>query len=453
MANKREENLLAGQAPQRVVVGLGHSGLSCVKFLLTQGEQPIVLDSRQTPPLLSELQQLDNECEVYLGVIDPAVLDGVDELVVSPGVPLSEPIVVAALERGISVVGDIELFARFAKAPVVAITGSNGKSTVTTLFGEMVAASGRRVEVGGNIGIPALELLSRPVPDFYVLELSSFQLETTHTLNVAAGVVLNISEDHMDRHGTVENYAAIKQKIYQGNGVMVLNRDDEMVAAMASSERSRIYFQSSQPEEDEYGMVEEGDDLWLVRGKEKLLAASAMKVAGSHNHSNALAALALGEAIGLERDAMITALKIFKGLDHRCQLVAEFECVRWFNDSKGTNVGATAAAISGLPGKSVVILGGEGKGADFSPLTALMGAKASAAVLIGRDAGLIEKVMPAGLPVVRAESMEDAVAEAYLLAKEGESVLLSPACASFDMFSGYEERGNVFVSAVEQLIS
>lgn len=453
MTASSDGGLLAAPGKKKLVVGLGKTGFSCAKFLANKGNELVVVDSREAPPYLHALQSELPEVITRLGDFKIEVLDEVEELIVSPGLPLDEPLFVAARERGLNLAGDIELFAQFAQAPIVAITGSNGKSTVTTLIAEMIKESGFTVEVGGNIGTPALELLERPVPDYYVLELSSFQLELTQSLNVIAGVVLNISADHLDRHATIEHYAQIKQQVYAGDGVMVLNRDDSFVAGMQQPQRQQIFYQTVEPQQGEFGLSEKLGEICLMFGDEKLLAASELKIVGKHNLSNALAALALGESISLPRLAMLQALKRFNGLEHRCQLISEFEGVRWYNDSKGTNVGATVAAIEGLPCKSVVILGGEGKGADFLPLKETLDKKARAVVLLGRDANLIKKVIPAELPIMHAENMMDAVAGGYLFAQQGDAVLLSPACASFDMFSDFVERGDCFISAVERLVS
>jgi UDP-N-acetylmuramoylalanine--D-glutamate ligase len=360
------------------------------------------------------------------------------------------PAIAAAIEAGVEVLGDIELFARNANAPVVAITGSNGKSTVTTLVGEMARAAGKAVRVGGNLGTPALDLLEDHAPDLYVLELSSFQLEVTASLNAAAAVVLNISEDHLDRHGSVAHYATIKQTIYNGDGAVLLNRDDARVMAMAPEGRKIASFGlDAAPGEGDYGLIEHDGETWLARGDERLLNSAEMKMPGRHNWANALAALALGEAVGLDMKAMLQVLRDFPGLPHRCQWVAEQGGVNYYEDSKGTNVGATLAALEGLPGEKVVLIaGGQAKGQEFAPLRQMVAQRARAVVLIGEDARLIERSMLRAAPLVMAADMNDAVTKARKLARPGDAVLLSPACASFDMFRNYIERGEAFVAAV-----
>jgi len=439
-----------------VVVGLGKTGLSCARWLAARGEQVAVTDSRDEPPGLAGLHAEWPQVAVHAGGFDPALLARAGRIVLSPGVPLAEPALAAAIADGVEVVGDIELFARVAKAPVVAITGSNAKSTVTTLVGEMARAAGLDARVGGNLGTPALDLLPSPgtaEPDLYVLELSSFQLETTATLDAAAAVVLNISPDHLDRYPDLAAYAAAKRRVFQGGGVMVVNADDPAVAAMAEPNRRVIRFGLGVPAADDYGLRRQDGADWLCRGREALLPVGEMRIRGYHNAANALAALALGEAAGLPRAAMLAALRDFTGLPHRCQWVAEVGGVHFYDDSKGTNVGATLAALQGLgaDGRVVLIAGGLGKEQDFSPLRPGLAACGRAAVLIGRDAPRIEAALGGAVPVVRAAGMSEAVAAAAALAQPGDSVLLSPACASFDMFRDYVHRGEVFVAAVREL--
>ncbi len=436
-----------------LIVGLGKTGLSCARFLAARGIGFAVTDSRAEPPGLAALRAEFPDAPLYLGGFAEAAFAQAEQLVVSPGVSLREPLIAAAMARGVEAIGDIELFARHARAPVIAITGANGKSTVTTLVGLMAEAAGRDVRVGGNIGTPALELIQGREPDLYVLELSSFQLETTHSLNAAAAVVLNVMPDHMDRYPGVEDYAAAKRRVYRGDGVMVLNADDPLVRAMAEPDRKQVFFSLGEPAPGHYGLRETAHGVWLARGDGCLLIVSELRIAGRHNAANALAALALGEAVGLPMTAMLRALREFEGLPHRTQWVAERDGIRWYDDSKGTNVGATLAALQGMTGKVVLLAGGDGKGADFTPLRAACAQKARAVVLIGRDAPLIEAALGGVVPVVRATDMDDAVAQARALARPGDSVLLSPACASFDMFTGYEHRGRVFTEAVRRLLA
>ncbi|HWQ95151.1 MAG TPA: UDP-N-acetylmuramoyl-L-alanine--D-glutamate ligase [Gammaproteobacteria bacterium] len=453
-----------------VIVGLGKTGLSSARFLARRGVPVLVTDSRLQPPGLHELQQELPEVPVSLGGFNNEALLRADQILISPGVWLREPAVAAAVARGTPVIGDIELFARYARAPVIAITGANGKSTVTTLVGAMAARAGLDVRVGGNLGTPALDLLKDIEPDLYVLELSSFQLETTRSLDAAAGVVLNISPDHMDRYSDLSDYARAKQRVYRGHGVMVINRDDPLVNAMSKDaqvsrgqdvqerpmtepDRRQLGFTLDSPHGDDFGLVEHDGEVWLSHGARHLIAVREVRIQGSHNIANALAALALGHAMGIPLAAMLDTLREFPGLPHRSQWVAEQNGVRWVNDSKGTNVGATIAALQGLAatlgdGRIVLIAGGEGKDADFTVLRAPVYAHARAVVLIGRDASLIESALKDCAFISRATDMKDAVKQAARLTQPGDAVLLSPACASFDMYSGYAERGQVFMDEV-----
>ena len=433
-----------------LVVGLGQTGLSCARFLAKQGERFAVADSRESPPGIDELMHELPDVKCYCGEFDAALLQSANRLLLSPGVAPQEPAVAAAEQSGVELLGDIELFARHVDAPVIAITGSNGKSTVTTLVGEMAKAAGKDVRVGGNIGTPALDLLQQQAPDLYVLELSSFQLEVTSSLNAVAAVVLNISEDHLDRHGSIEHYAAIKQTIFSGDGVVVLNRDDARVMAMRDPSRHTVSFGlDAAPGDNDFGLMLRDGSTWLCQGNETLMAVDEMKMPGRHNWSNALAALALGEAVGLDMNSMLQVLREFPGLPHRCQWVAEQHGVNFYEDSKGTNVGATLAALEGMPGNKVVLIaGGQAKGQDFSPLRSAVAEHARAVVLIGEDAELIATALEDSAPIVKASDMNDAVAQSRELAEQGDAVLLSPACASFDMFRNYIERGEAFIKAV-----
>jgi UDP-N-acetylmuramoylalanine--D-glutamate ligase len=436
-----------------LVVGLGQTGLACARFLAAQGESFAVADSRSNPPGIEELRRELPQVPVYLGPFDSGLFASGARLVLSPGVAPQEPAIAAAAAQGSEVLGDIELFARHAAAPVVAITGSNGKSTVTALLGEMAAAAGVKALVGGNIGTPVLELLAQPAPELYVLELSSFQLEVTSSLNCRAAVVLNVSEDHLDRHGDIARYAAIKGRIYRGDGVMVINADDPVVAAMAEPGREVVRFSLAAPRSGvDFGLCERDGRPWLAKGERLLMPAAEVRIPGRHNLANALAALALGEACGLPQAPMLQTLRQFPGLPHRCQWVAEVGGVNYYEDSKGTNVGATLAAIEGMPGEKVVLIaGGQGKGQDFTPLRHAVASRARAVVLIGEDAPLLRQALERSAAISHAFTMEEAVAQAAALAHPGDSVLLSPACASFDMFRNYAERGERFVAAVQGL--
>lgn len=442
-----------------LVVGLGKSGLSALRALTVLGATVAVADSRQDPPGLAALRAEFPAVPYYLGPFDPMRFADATRLLVSPGVAVATPAIAAAAARGIPVWGDIELLARLTQVPVAAITGSNGKSTVTTLLGQMAWRAGVRAAVGGNLGTPALDLWlsqerGQDTADplrCYILELSSFQLETTASLNARVATVLNISPDHMDRYATLEDYIAAKQRIFRGDGTLVVNADDAAVVAMIEPGREVVRFGLSEPAgTGDFGVRQRGGELWLACGEELWIAASELMISGEHNLANALAALAMGQVLGLPRSAMLEALREFTGLAHRTALVLDQAGVRWFDDSKGTNVGATVAAVRGLPGQVVLIAGGDGKGQDFSPLREALADKARAVVLIGRDAPLIADALGDSVPVRWASDMEQAVAQAADCAQTGDSVLLSPACASFDMFSGYEERGAVFTAAVKR---
>ena len=443
------------QSDKTLVVGLGRTGLSCVRYLSARGVPLAVADSRVQPPGLAELRERYADLPLFLGPFQPEVFSTPGRLVVSPGVPLNEPCIHLAQQQGAEVIGDIELFARAAQAPLVAITGSNGKSTVTTLLGEMARQAGRRVAVGGNLGEPALDLLDEAV-ELYVLELSSFQLETTRSLRTAAAVVLNLSPDHMDRYPDEAAYAAAKGVIYQGAQTQVVNRDDPRALALARAEGARLGFGLGVPVGEDFGLrVRQGEE-WLCQGERPLLAARQLRIPGRHNLANALAALALGNAVGLPETAMLQALRGFAGLPHRTQWVAERQGMQWYNDSKGTNVGATQAALEGLhssgeSGRTLLIAGGECKGADFAPLAPVVEQTTRAVILIGRDAPRLEAALVGHTRLAHARTLHEAVALALELGRPGDRVLLSPACASFDMFENFAARGQAFIQAVETL--
>jgi UDP-N-acetylmuramoylalanine--D-glutamate ligase len=437
-----------------LVVGLGLSGLSSARYLARHGYVVTIVDSREQPPGLGALHAELPGVHVHTGSFEAALFNEPGLLVVSPGISLKEPLIAAARARGIEVVGDVELFARAARSPIVAITGANGKSTVTSLVGEMCREAGLDTVVGGNIGVPVLDLLRSPEPEVYVLELSSFQLETTERLNARVATVLNISPDHMDRYASLADYAAAKARVYRGDGIMILNADDPNVMAMSLPGRSTVRFGAQPPTSDiDYGLVVHGGETWLARGARQLMPASGVPLPGRHNLLNVLAAMALAEAVHVPLDAMKRAVGRFHGLHHRTELVAERDGVRWIDDSKGTNVGATVAALNGMDAPVILIAGGDGKGADFSELRDPVKKCARAVVLIGRDAPLIEKALAGAVPVESAKDMPAAVRAAARLAQPGDVVLLSPACASFDMFRNYEHRGQVFAQAVREVVA
>jgi UDP-N-acetylmuramoylalanine--D-glutamate ligase len=441
---------------KHVIVGLGLTGLSCARHLRRRQLPFSAMDTRAKPPGIDAFRVEFPEVELTLGGLDAERLAAADVLVLSPGVDPRLPEIRAALAKGVRSTGDIDLFAREIQRPIVAITGSNAKSTVTTLVGEMARAAGIRVEVAGNIGTPVLDLLAMDAAELYVLELSSFQLETTTTLGAAVATVLNLSEDHMDRYDSMQDYLAAKQRVFQGCRKAVVNRDDAAsvppVSMMDGIETFSFGLGSSDESNAFVVLSHKGRD-WLGCGKQPLLAVDELRIAGQHNVSNALAALALGHALGLAWEPMFATLRSFKGLKHRCQWVANLKQVSWYNDSKGTNVGATVAAIAGLSrqGKVILLAGGVGKGADFSELAPAMAANGRSAILFGQDADRIAEVLQPVVPVARARSLQHAVQMAHELAVAGDVVLLSPACASFDMFRNYEHRGDAFVQAVQEL--
>jgi UDP-N-acetylmuramoylalanine--D-glutamate ligase len=425
---------------QRVLVlGMGDTGLSVARWVGKSRGIARVADTRAAPPRADEFRG-----ELHTGAFRDSLLEGVDLVCVSPGLALKEPVVREALRRGIPVVGDIELFAWHNTQPVLAVTGTNGKSTVTALAGHLLRSAGLDCEVAGNIGPPVLEALQKRLepPDAWVLELSSYQLETTSSLAPAAAAMLNLTEDHFDRYASLEDYGAAKARIFAGSGVQVLNRDDARSMAMALPGREVVTFGLDAPASDTDFGVAGG---CLVRGAQKILPVDELSIRGAHNAANALAAGAL-VSIFNKTEALRAGLKTFKGLPHRLELVATRRGVEWYDDSKGTNVGATVAALRGLGRKAVLILGGDGKGQDFSPLRDVL-KFTSHVLLIGRDASLIGNAVPGE----RCASLEQAVHRAAELAKPGEAVLLSPACASFDMFRDYRHRGEVFAQAVRNL--
>jgi UDP-N-acetylmuramoylalanine--D-glutamate ligase len=445
------EDMVANER-RTLVVGLGKTGLSVARYLSGRGLPVAIVDSRTEPPGLEGLRaDLPADIALFLGGFEEEAFERAEQIIVSPGVSLATPQIAAAQNRGVVVIGDVELFAQAAAAPVVAITGSNGKSTVTTLLNAMAQRAGLLVRTGGNIGTPALDLIQESEPDLYVLELSSFQLETTHSLQPAAAVVVNISADHMDRYPDIETYAAAKQRIYRNAALQVVNADDPVAARLADPDRPQLRYTRQRPAAGEYGIAAGDGGSWLACGDELIMPVAGIGMSGPHNCVNALAALALGAALGLPRDAMVAALSEFHGLPHRMQRITERHGVTWYNDSKGTNVGATLAAINGITGRVVLIAGGDAKGADLSPLAAALQHKGRGAVLIGMAAAELEALLSATVPVALADDMAQAVGLAARMAQSGDAVLLSPACASTDMFRDFRERGDVFTAAVREL--
>ena len=445
-----------------LILGLGETGLSLARYLSAQGAHLCVADSRMEPPGVATLRSELPQAEVHCGPFGDELLQGIDRIAISPGVPMADPFVQRAIARGIPVEGDIELLAQQLatnhyrrNTRVIAITGANGKTTVTSMVGAMCAAAGLDTQVAGNISPAVLDALRErdQQPQIWVLELSSFQLETTYTLDADAAVVLNVTEDHLDRYaGSMDAYAAAKARIFRGNGVQVVNRDDSRSDSMKIPGRRQVSFGLNPPmRESDWGISREGEVIWLMQGANKILRADELRVTGLHNVANALAALALCRALGMPLAPLVNALRAFRGLPHRVEKVAEVAGITYYDDSKGTNVGATEAALKGLGKPAVVILGGDGKGQDFSPLKDAVAKHARAAVLIGRDAPLIEKALAGcGKPVLQAHDMDEAVSMSTAIAQAGDAVLMSPACASFDMYRNYLHRAEVFIAAVKR---
>ncbi len=429
-----------------IVLGLGATGLSVVRFLTGKGISPLVMDSRRQPPGMDKLAADFPDVPLVSGGFDCRHLVQAQQIIISPGIAVDTPEVRAAMDMGIEVIGDVELFARelAERAPcVLAITGSNGKSTVTTLVGEMAAADGKKVAVGGNIGVPALDLLSQ-LADLYVLELSSFQLETTHSLKCIAATCLNISEDHMDRYADLEAYRQAKLRLYPQSKLSVFNRDDP--ATQPNDPCHTTSFGLGIPEGDEWGLM----DGKVYHGSSEIMNLLDVALIGAHNHANLLAAMVLCEAVGISREAMVTVAREFTGLSHRCELVASHDNIAWVNDSKATNVGATVAALNGLRdhlGDIILIAGGDGKGADFEPLRFAFQSVAHL-ITLGRDGDKIAELKDGAF---RVANMAEAVDKAKSLANPGDIVLLSPACASLDMYTNFMARGDDFRANVERV--
>ena len=434
-----------------LVAGLGASGLAAARHLAAIGEPVLVIDSRKEPPGLEALRRESPSVRTELGTLDPHWLERARRVVLSPGLSIDLPLVAAAREKRIEVVGELELFARAASAPVIAVTGSNGKSTVTTLTAHLLAAQGFKAPAGGNLGPPALELLDLGPVDAYVLEVSSFQMETTTSLAPVAAALLNISPDHMDRHGSLERYAALKVALLEAAQRAVVNFDDPFVRELAPRDKETIAFSVREPLRAGWSIVAHRGERWIARGLEPLLPRSALPLKGEIGEANALAALALTASLGGDMERALASLPGFVGLPHRLAHVRERRGVVYVNDSKGTNVGATIAAITGAGAPIVLIAGGQGKGADFAPLVEAAQGRVKAAVLLGEAAPELERVFAGRIRTVRVTDMPAAVAEAARHAEAGDWVLLSPACASLDMFADYRERGAVFTEAVRAL--
>ena len=426
------------------VVGLGLSGLATVRFLLNQGVKPVLMDSRSKPAGIEHIaaEKVDG---IYLGEFDANRLAQMDMIVLSPGLSPQHPAIRFAVAQGAELIGDVELFARVNRKPVVAITGSNGKSTVTKLVEAMLLASGVKAVAAGNIGLPVLDALSQPDTEVFVLELSSFQLDTLQSLHSIASTVLNVSADHLDRYHTMAAYTASKQRVYQHTALAVFNLDDNATIPQQAEHSIGIKLADA-----DYGICQQQGKRWLKVAGQPLLPVAQMSLFGAHNEYNALVSCALALAAGASRDGLINALTSFQSLPHRCILVAEHNGIRWINDSKATNIGATLAAIAGLKpgvhGRLILIAGGDGKGADMSELKPVLDTQVDALITLGQDGPAIAALKPGAMQV---KTLQDAVKAAAKLAQPGDMVLLSPACASLDMFKSYGDRGEQFAAAVK----
>jgi len=448
-AAKKKSKKNAAATGKDLVVGLGATGLSIARYLQRNDRNAIFVDSRDEPPGLDELEETWPDVDVQLG--NSKLPGGIDRLIVSPGVADDDDLLKKARKKKLEVISDIELFARDAKAPFAAISGSNGKSTVTTLLYYMCRADGRTALAGGNLGKPALDLLAEDEPDIYVLELSSFQLQRTESLPAEVAVLLNVSADHLDWHADEAEYRQSKYRIYRQARSAVVNRVDDEAATCANHIDDVVTFGLDEPDAGQYGIRRDEDDIYLARGDTLLIAISDMKMVGRHNQANSLAALAAGELLNLDMGAMLQVLSEFPGLPHRMQFVARKGAVDYVNDSKATNVAAAVASIDSIDGNVVLVAGGEGKGGNFSELAAALEGKLRAAVLLGTDAEVIADAIDTVMPVYFARDMDDAVCQAATYAESDDTVLLAPACASFDQFDNYGARGEAFSAAVGAL--
>ncbi|MFK8017473.1 MAG: UDP-N-acetylmuramoyl-L-alanine--D-glutamate ligase [Gammaproteobacteria bacterium] len=441
------EARLGGQTD--LVIGLGKTGYACARFLHAQGRNVIVNDSRPTPSLAPRLRRELPMLEMHLGGFDRALLARADRVIASPGIPLSEPILVAAAARNVTVLSDIDLFFTQARAPVAGITGSNGKSTVICWLESVLQLAGRRIGVGGNLGTPALDLLNAPSPSAFALELSSFQLERSDELPLQCGALLNVTPDHLDHHASMDDYAAAKARIFARAKAAIVHRD--FVGLVPPELEHVVTFGADEPAEGHYGLRMNRGINYLAYGQRDLLPVGELALSLPHDQVNALAVLALADSLGVSWPAARRGLIEFSGLAHRVQLIGQRDGVRWVDDSKGTNVGATMAAIRSVGAPLVLIAGGDAKGADLSPLINVLSGRARAIVTLGKDAAQLEETLAGVCDLHRVEDIEAAVRHAAVLARPGDTVLLSPACSSLDMYSGFAERGERFARALEAL--
>ena len=444
------QKTIQGYDYETVIVGLGETGLSAAKYFHSQCKPYVIVDSRSNPPQLDAFKKQFPDVVVHLGKFSKDSFKFAKELIISPGVDTGNKYIQSAIELGANCIGDIELFVNNTQKPIAAITGSNGKSTVTSLVGKMANSSHIQAYAGGNLGPPALDLLNYEDARLFVLELSSFQLESTYSLKSQVSAVLNISPDHLDRHGNVESYARIKEKIYEGAACCIVNRDDPFVSSMKTNSNV-IKFGIGLPEEGEFGLIQKFNERFLAKGQEPLLATSKLAMYGESGILNSLAALAIGDALDLPMEKMLETLTEFKGLPHRFYLVRKLHGVSWINDSKGTNIGATISSLRSLKNNIILLAGGTFKGGDLDLLKSAVSEYVKQVILFGQDANVFMQALDGTTEIQIANSMYDAVSIAHKISKEGDNVLLSPACASFDMYSNYIERGEDFESCVKAL--
>jgi len=435
-----------------LVLGMGATGASVARYLAARGDTAVFCDTRAVAPGSEAIARAMPEAAQFLGDELPALPHTVEQVIVSPGVPVDLPLLVTARGRGLEVCSDVDLFMRECRAPVIAVTGSNGKSTVTAMTAAALAAAGWHAPAGGNLGTPALDLLD-PQADAYVLELSSFQLERSGLLDAAVAVLLNLSPDHIDSHGDFDAYAAAKARVYQACRHAVVNLDEPDLAALAGSDAVVSGFTLLAPGPGDFGLLQRGGEAWLACGERPLLPVAELKIAGRHNFANALAALALGAAIGADPQSMVKGLKDFPGLPHRMQRVHRSGDVTWIDDSKATNVGAAVTSVNSIPGPLVLIAGGDAKGGDFVALADALRERDCAAVLIGKDRETLAAALKGICELCLVDDMDEAVTVAGAFARPGSTVLLAPACSSLDMYADYTERGIAFRAAIEERAS
>ena len=451
-AAKRKPAAKRSAKKKDLVFGLGSTGLSIARYLARNDINAIYVDSRDEPPGLAELEGICPDAKVVVGDTPEKLLKQASRVIASPGISDSDSFLKAARDSGVEIVSDIELFVAEAQAPFVAVTGSNGKSTVTTLLSLMCEAAGKTGLAGANLGVPALDLLLEEVPDYYLLELSSFQLQRTKNLPAKVAVLLNISADHLDWHVSEEEYRSAKYRIFDQAEAAVFNRADEEISEHLPKNVFSLSFALDAPEDGEYGLIEDEGDIFLARGEQLLLSCADIALVGKHNQANCLAALATGQLIGLELSPMLQVLNEFPGLPHRMQTVGQHGGVQFINDSKATNVGAAIASVDSVTGAVVLIAGGQGKGGDFDRLATSTCGQLRAVVLIGEDAPGLEEAFADLTPTMRADNMMIAVRQAAEVAQSGDTVLLAPACASFDQYPNYQARGDDFAGAVGALL-